>query len=776
MLGDVRVQLRPGVQIVPRAQWPPAFSAQPAEWTAALSAPGLRATSRLIDEPTRRFLELLREPTAVTAAVLRAAERDGGDPVEILESALPLLESLLRSQLLTCVDDAPAVPPPASAVGAPGTFLHGWEVVAPLHVLADTQVYLVARRGRECVLKVVSRDASWQKAALRNEAAALAQISHPAVPQLVEGDAGLDEPYLVLQHRAGLHCTSAAAQLRQRPMPMSRVSLLALLAQLTRAYAELHEHGVIHGDVQPRNVLARLDPVQVSILDFGFAVRAGGTAYGTAGAPRGGVDCYRAPELWAGGGRFRAATRASEQYAVGCLCFELATGAFPFDRTLSTQQFRQAIAAGRLRSFADAGARGWPDLEAALRPALSADPAGRYPSARGLADAVGAVAQQAAAADPERPRPAVRPPVIAQPAGELTRSLYPPLASINYGAAGVGYAWYRRAQAEQDGVLLASALTYARTAAQLAPAPGAFTNSALGIDTDTVGTASLYHSALGVHLTEAIVACLAGEPWQPALRRMLGALEPGDDRLDVTTGRAGQLLACAHALAALPRAGTAGLRDRGDAVLSGLWERDWRLADEVPGCEAAYLGAAHGWAGVLFATFTWCRLRGRDVPGAALSLLAELVDQARQTRPGEAWWPRLPAADDRAAAPWHGWCHGSAGHVLLLCEVSRSLGADYLALAAAAARHAARMPGRNTSLCCGLAGAAYALLAVYRCTAAEGWLRQAGQLTRRGLDRGQPEPLLSNSLYKGPLALSVLVSDLRAPASAVMPMFETERW
>ena len=147
MLGDVRVQLRPGVQIVPRAQWPPAFSGHPAEWTAALSAPGLRTTSRLIDEPTRRFLELLRQPMAVTAAVLRTAEQDGGDPVEILESAVPLLESLLRSQLVTCVDDTMAAAPPAFAGAAPGAILHGWEVVAPLHVVADTQVYLTARHG-----------------------------------------------------------------------------------------------------------------------------------------------------------------------------------------------------------------------------------------------------------------------------------------------------------------------------------------------------------------------------------------------------------------------------------------------------------------------------------------------------------------------------------------------------------------------------------------------------------------------------------------------------
>ena len=776
MLGDVRVQLRPGVQIVPRAQWPPAFSGHPAEWTAALSAPGLRTTSRLIDEPTRRFLEFLREPMAVTAAVLRIAEQYGGDPLELLESAVPLLESLLRSQLVTCVDDAPAGAPPTAAAAAPGTVLYGWEIVAPLHVVAYTQVYLAARQGQECVLKVVSRDASWEKTALRNEAAMLAQTSHPAVPRLIDGDPGLDEPFVVLQHRTGRHCTSAAAYLRRQPMPMSRVSLLALLAQITRAYAELHERDVIHGDVQPRNILASLDPPEVSILDFGFATRADGTAYGAAGAPRGGVDCYRAPELWADGGRFHAATLASEQYAIGCLCFELATGTFPFDRTLSTQQFRLAITSTQARTFADVGVRGWPDLETALRPALAADPALRYASMRELANAVAALAQQAAAAEPGRPRRPVRAPAIAQTASELTRKLYPPLASVNYGVAGIAYAWYRKAQAEQDGALLASALTCARAAAQLVSAPGAFTNSALSIETNTVGTASLYHSALGVHLTEAILAYMADEPWQPALRRMLGALDPGAGRLDVTTGRAGQLLACAHALAVLPRDGTADLRDGGDAALDALWDRDWRLADEVPGCGAAYLGAAHGWAGVLFATFTWCRERSRDIPRRALSLLAELVDQARQTRPGEVWWPRMYPGEGHTSAPWHGWCHGSAGHVLLMCEVSRSLGPDYLKLAAATGRHAARIPSLNTSLCCGIAGVAYALLALYRSTAAEDWLHHADGLTRRGLDRGQPEPLLTNSLYKGPLALSVLSSDLRAPASAVMPMFEAERW
>src|SRR5579863_1931875 len=210
MLGDVRVQLRPEVQLVPRADWPAVVERhQLQEWTAALSAPGLRITSRLINEPTRRLLELFREPTTVTDAVLRACEQHGGDPVQLLEAAVPILNSLLRTRILYRVDDPLVAPEPLTWAGVePGAFMHGWEILEPLHILSDTQVYRVARAGKQGVLKIVSEQATWQQAALRNEAAALADISHPAVPFLMEDGTDLDRPYLVLQWRAGQHCTS----------------------------------------------------------------------------------------------------------------------------------------------------------------------------------------------------------------------------------------------------------------------------------------------------------------------------------------------------------------------------------------------------------------------------------------------------------------------------------------------------------------------------------------------------------------------------------------
>jgi serine/threonine protein kinase len=778
MLGDVRLRLSAELEIVPRADWPEAFRQnQQEKWTAVLSAPRLRISSRLIDEPTRKFLELFREPTEVTAAVLRAADKESHDPMEILESAVPLLESLLKSRLMVCVDDPAAAEPPALIAAVPGTVIHGWEIVEPLHILADTQVYRATQADLDCVLKIVSSHATWQKAAIRNESVALGKISHPAVPFIIEGDVDLDQPYLVLERRAGQHCTSAAVALRRSQMPASRTSLLDLLARITEIYAELHALGVIHGDVQPRNLLVDSAGRDVSVLDFGFATRINGDAFGPAGAPRGGVESYRAPELFLDGGMFRTATVASEQYAIGCLCYELATGGFPYDRMVSTEEFRLRLSDRRPRSFRDVGVRGWSDLEAALADSLSKAPGDRYASMSDMAASLRALRDQAARAEPGRRRQ-VLDGHASEPIGEdLTGQLYPPLASVNYGAAGVAYAMYRRAQADQDGALLASALSWARTASALAVRADAFTNTALGIAADTVGTASLYHSPVGVHLVEATVAYAADEPWAPALARMLDALKPDDERFDLATGRAGQLLACAHALAALQdhRRSVVALHAAGDAALNALWERSWRLGDAVPGCGLPFVGMAHGWAGQLFATFTWCRLRHRNVPKAAMQLLAELVDETQQTRSDEAWWPRLrdPAAP---ASPWAGWCHGSAGHALLLCEVSRSLGSEYLALAEAAARHAERTATLNITLCCGLAGISYALLALYRSTASETWLRRAHALILRAREAGQSEDLMNNSLYKGRIALTALEADLRAPASAVMPLFEVERW
>src|SRR5262249_18253704 len=103
--------------------------------------------------------------------------------------------------------------------------------------------------------------------------------------------------------------------------------------------------------------------------------------------------------------------------------------------------------------------------------------------------------------------------------------------------------------------------------------------------------------------------------------------------------------------------------------------------------------------------------------------------------------------------------------------------AEWLRLAQGAGWHAWEDPGPNGhSLCCGLAGRAYALLALYRCTGDAVWLDRARELGRRAVGSAAAGGTVPHSLYKGPVGVARLAADLEQPAAACMPLFEPEGW
>jgi serine/threonine-protein kinase len=361
------------------------------------------------------------------------------------------------------------------------------------------------------------------------------------------------------------------------------------------------------------------------------------------------------------------------------------------------------------------------------------------------------------------------------PGGELYRrpeSVEAPRCSVNYGVSGIALALCRIAMARDDPSLLALADHWATMSLRHSERDDAFVSEALDITPAVTGSVSPYHRESGVHCVRALVAAALGNETLQ-LRAIEAFLEtarrPGDGP-DLTLGRSGLLVACAL------------LRDvsTGDAVASldalarTILDEIWAELDALPpiGSEGddGYAGIAHGWAGYAYAALLWCGAAGVAVPSGVPRRLEELAGLATPVGRGLVW-PVRPGRPDTMS----GWCHGSAGYVHLWLVAADALGDDGLReLAVRAGWHAWEAPDRVGSLCCGMAGRAYSMLALHRAIGGEDWLRRAEQLADSavyGIDQFDLPP---HSLWKGFTGIAVLAEDLADPGAAAMPLFERE--
>jgi len=116
---------------------------------------------------------------------------------------------------------------------------------------------------------------------------------------------------------------SLAQRLRERGK-LGLDQTVRLAAELGRGLDVLHEHGILHRDVKPSNVLLA-DDGTAALADFGLA-RASDSTRITHDGQLVGTPHYLAPELIEGA----EATRASDLYALGCLLYECVAGEPPF--------------------------------------------------------------------------------------------------------------------------------------------------------------------------------------------------------------------------------------------------------------------------------------------------------------------------------------------------------------------------------------------------------------------------------------------------------------
>lgn len=161
----------------------------------------------------------------------------------------------------------------------------------------------------------------------RREARVAASLQHRGVT--VVHDFGEYEGvlYLVMELLDGKNLSQLLDANEQRPLPVPDVVDIA--RQVASALAYTHEQGIVHRDLKPANIM-RLTDGTVKICDFGIARLGhdiGFTSRLTGTGIAMGTPHYMSPEQIGGG----EIDHRSDLYSLGCVLYEIATGAPPFD-------------------------------------------------------------------------------------------------------------------------------------------------------------------------------------------------------------------------------------------------------------------------------------------------------------------------------------------------------------------------------------------------------------------------------------------------------------
>ena len=239
---------------------------------------------------------------------------------------------------------------------------------------------------REVAIKLLRRglDSDEILRRFRAEQRMLAQLEHPGIARLIDGDTAEDgSPFFVLELVEGqpidVYC-------RERRLPLAQ--RVELLAKVCEGVGEAHRHLVVHRDLKNVNVLVNQDG-QPKLLDFGIAKWLSEDAPElTAGRAVGPMTPeWASPEQRSGG----VITTATDIYSLGLLGYVLLTGRLPkvegedgaaHEPALPSLSRLQAGAAEELdwhRQLAG-------DLDTILAKALKVDPADRYATVEDFAD------------------------------------------------------------------------------------------------------------------------------------------------------------------------------------------------------------------------------------------------------------------------------------------------------------------------------------------------------------------------------------------------------
>jgi serine/threonine-protein kinase len=207
-----------------------------------------------------------------------------------------------------------------------GTVLSGrYKLEAKLGSGGMSTVYLArdTTLDRQVAVKVLHREMSEQEDQLqrfRQEARAVAKLSHPNVVAVIDAGEDGGHPYIVFEYVEG----ETLKQKINRVGALDTQEALAYAIEVARGLTVAHARKMVHRDIKPQNVLIDSEG-RAKLTDFGISRQLEQDGMTATGRVLGTTD-YVAPEQAMG----HAVDQRSDIYSLGVVLYEMLVGQVPF--------------------------------------------------------------------------------------------------------------------------------------------------------------------------------------------------------------------------------------------------------------------------------------------------------------------------------------------------------------------------------------------------------------------------------------------------------------
>ncbi len=204
---------------------------------------------------------------------------------------------------------------------------HHYTIIQDLAKKYSHSTYLAApidEPERQVVLIVFSSQlfsSSLERAEVLKNVQFFKKLQHPHLVPFLDLGIADKQPFVVREYVPHQSLRSSLKQLA--PERLELRDALSLLLQVGEALVYAHSHGIVHGNLKPENILLDAGG-RALVTDFDLLNKRRDIIVRDQITEEY-AFCYLAPEQFAG-----TWDACADQYALGCLCYELITGEVPF--------------------------------------------------------------------------------------------------------------------------------------------------------------------------------------------------------------------------------------------------------------------------------------------------------------------------------------------------------------------------------------------------------------------------------------------------------------